>query len=162
MAVATWEPGKGPGDDGVRLVRVEVLGPSGEVTNTGRTYPSMAPQAIHDMQVSFSPAPAPPLNTYNTVTCWDGSVVAAANLCPIPAHADGGNIDVGSGGSGGSYVPYPTNPNSGSGSTAPAHLPVKILGLSPIGKWAIIGLGILGGIAAASSFLKHDHARDPE
>lgn len=33
VASATWEPGKGPGDDEVRLTRVEVLDPSGEVTN---------------------------------------------------------------------------------------------------------------------------------
>jgi len=33
VAVATWEPGKGPGDHELRLVRVEVVGPSGEVTN---------------------------------------------------------------------------------------------------------------------------------
>jgi lipopolysaccharide transport system ATP-binding protein len=33
VAAATWEPGTGPGDDEVRLVRVEVLGPTGEVAN---------------------------------------------------------------------------------------------------------------------------------
>jgi lipopolysaccharide transport system ATP-binding protein len=33
VAAAAWEPGKGPGDDEVRLVRVEVLGSSGDATN---------------------------------------------------------------------------------------------------------------------------------
>jgi lipopolysaccharide transport system ATP-binding protein len=33
VAAATWEPGTGPGDDELRLVRVEVLGPTGEVAN---------------------------------------------------------------------------------------------------------------------------------
>ena len=33
VAAATWEPGKGPGDDDLRLVRVEVLGPTGEAAN---------------------------------------------------------------------------------------------------------------------------------
>jgi lipopolysaccharide transport system ATP-binding protein len=33
VAAATWEPGQGPGDDDVRLVRVEVLGPDDEVAN---------------------------------------------------------------------------------------------------------------------------------
>ena len=33
VAAATWAPGTGPGDDDLRLVRVEVLGPNGEVAN---------------------------------------------------------------------------------------------------------------------------------
>jgi lipopolysaccharide transport system ATP-binding protein len=33
VAAATWDPGMGPGDDDVRLIRVVVLGPSAEATN---------------------------------------------------------------------------------------------------------------------------------
>lgn len=80
--------------------------------------------------------------------CPDGSRVSDPSMCPSPTvitDPGGGYIDPSGGGSTDpGIMPPVTNP-----------MPTVVVGLSPIGKFALAALGILAGVAGAAVVIHH-------